>query len=142
VGPVGAEGVTRVAVTDSHALIWYAIGPGRKLGRAARALFAKAERGRATIYVPALVLVEIAEAFRRGGLRRDGGFARWARQLFSSGFFVPADLTSAVIMEAEALYAIPERGDRLIAATAVHLEMPLITADPVLVRIASVETVW
>jgi PIN domain nuclease of toxin-antitoxin system len=126
-----AEGMTSVAVTDSHALIWYSAGPGRKLGRAARALFAKAERQQAIVYVPALVLVEIAEVIRRGALRHDGGFTRWARRLFSSGGFVPADLTTDVVLAAEALYAIPERGDRLIAATAVHLEVPLITVDPV-----------
>ena len=73
--PTGAEAesVTRVAVTDSHALIWYAMGPGRRLGRAARVLFARAERGEATIYVPTFVLVEVAEAIRRGGLRFRGG---------------------------------------------------------------------
>lgn len=134
--------MTSVAVTDAHALIWYAIGPGRKLGRAARALLARAERGQATIYVPALVLVEIAEAFRRGVLRHDGGFTRWAKQLLASGRFVAADLTPAVVLEAEALYAIPERGDRLIAATAVQLDCPLITTDPAFARIASLATIW
>ncbi len=134
--------MSSVAVTDSHALIWYAMGPGRRLGRAARALFAKAERRQATIYVPALVLVEIAEALRRGVLRHDGGFTRWAGRLFASGRFVSADLTADVVLEAETLYAIPERSDRLIAATALHLDCPLVTSDPVFSRIASVTTVW
>jgi PIN domain nuclease of toxin-antitoxin system len=146
------ETVTRVAVTDSHALIWYAMGPGRRLGRAARALFARAERGQATIYVPTLVLVEIAEAIRRGALRFDlstaasakvdGGFSRWARALLASGSFTAADLTADVVVEADALYAIRERGDRLIAATAVHLDCPLITRDPALARVPSLATVW
>ena len=137
-----AEGVTSVAVTDSHALIWYAMGPGRRLGRAARALFARADRGDATIYVPTLVLVEVAEAVRRGALRFDGGFSRWARGLLASGRFVAADLTADVVLEADGLYAIRERGDRLIAATAVHLECPLITRDPDLARVPSLTTVW
>jgi PIN domain nuclease of toxin-antitoxin system len=137
-----AESVTRVAVTDSHALIWYAMGPGRRLGRAARALFARAERGEATIYVPTLVLVEVAEAIRRGSLRFDGGFSHWARALLASGGFVAADLTADVVLEADGLYAIRERGDRLIAATAVHLECPLITRDPALARVPSLATVW
>ena len=147
-----AERVTRVAVTDSHALIWYAMGPGRRLGRAARALFARAERGEATIYVPTFVLVEVAEAIRRGGLRFDlstvasakvdAGFSRWARALLTSGGFAAADLTAAVVLEADGLYAIRERGDRLIAATAVHLECPLITRDPALARVPSLTTIW
>jgi len=132
----------QVAVTDAHGLIWYAMGPGRRLGRAARALFVRADRGEATIYVPTLVLVEIAEAVRRGALRFDGGFSRWARALLSSGRFVAVDLSADVVLEAEGLYAIRERGDRLIAATAVHLGCPLITRDPALARVPSVTTVW
>jgi len=136
------ETVTRVAVTDSHALIWYAMGPGRRLGRIARSLFARAERGEGTIYVPTLVLVEIAEAIRGGGLRFDGGFSRWLNGLLSSGHFVAADLDADVVIRAEGLYAIRERGDRLIAATAVHLGCPLISRDPALSRVPSLTTVW
>lgn len=131
-----------VAVTDTHALIWYAIGPDRKLGRAARAMFRRAERGQATIHVPVLVLVEIAEAVRRGAVRCDGGFSRWAQRLLGTGPFVAADLTPAIVLEAEALYSVPERGDRLIAATAAHLGCPLITSDPAMARIPSLMTLW
>jgi PIN domain nuclease of toxin-antitoxin system len=131
-----------VAVTDAHALVWYAMGPHRKLGRRARALFERAEGGRATIYVPVLVLVEIAEAIRRGAIRCDGGFSRWAQRLLSSGRFLTADLTPAIVLQAEGLYAVPERGDRLIAATAWHLECPLLTKDPALARLPGLATIW
>lgn len=131
-----------VAVTDSHALIWYAMGPYRKLGRRARTVFARAERAQATIYVPTLVLVEIAEAVRRGVIRCEGGFSRWAERLLASGRFLPADLTAAVVLEAESLYTIPERGDRLIAATAAHLDVPLITSDPLILRTPAIRTIW
>jgi PIN domain nuclease of toxin-antitoxin system len=131
-----------VAVTDTHALIWYAIGPHRKLGRQARALFARAERGQATIYVPTLVLVEIAEAVRRGVITCRQGFSGWAAQLLASGHFPAADLTADVVREAESLYTIPERGDRLVAATAAHLDCPLITQDAAIARVPSVRTLW
>lgn len=131
-----------IAVTDTHALIWYALGPQRRLGRRARALFERAERGQATIYVPVLVLVELAEAIRRGVIRTEGGFSRWTERLFASGRFVAANLTTAIVVEAEGLYSIPERGDRLIAATARHLDSPLITKDPVIARAPHVQTVW
>lgn len=131
-----------VAVTDTHALIWYAMGPQRKLGRGARAVFQRAERGQATIYVPVLVLVEIAEAIRRGVIRCDGGFSRWADRLLASGRFVAADLTAAIVLRADGLYAVPERGDRLIAATASHLECPLVTNDPAMERLPGLNTIW
>jgi len=130
------------AVADAHALIWYAMGPGRRLGRAARRHFARAERGQAIVYVPAVVFVEIAEAMRRGALRYNGGFSRWARALIASGRFVAADLTVEILLEAEGLYAIPERGDRLIAATAVSLQCPVITADSAFGRIPGLTTIW
>jgi PIN domain nuclease of toxin-antitoxin system len=131
-----------VAVTDTHALIWYAIGPPRKLGRRARALFERAERGQATIYVPVLVLVEIAEAIRRGTIHSPGGFGRWAERLLASGHFLTADLTPAIVRAAEALYAVPERGDRLVAATAWHLECPLVTKDAAIARVPGLATIW
>jgi PIN domain nuclease of toxin-antitoxin system len=131
-----------VAVTDTHALIWYAVGPSRRLGRQARGLFERAERGQATIFVPVLVLVEMSEAIRRGSVRCEPGFSRWATQLLASGGFVAADLTPEIVFEAERLYAIPERGDRLIAATASALGYPLITTDPGITRHAGVSTIW
>ena len=131
-----------VAVTDTHALIWYSVGPSRRLGREARVLFERAERGQATIFVPVLVLVEMSEAIRRGTVRCEPGFSRWSAQLLASGGFVAADLTPEIVFEAERLYGIAERGDRLIAATAAALGYPLITADPGIARHAGVSTIW
>ena len=131
-----------VAVTDTHALIWYAAGPQRKLGRRARAIFDRAEHGQAVIYIPVLVLVELAEAMRRGVVRADDGFSRWSERLLASRHFVVADLTAAIVREAEGLYSIPERGDRLIAATDSHLGCPLLTNDPAITRTPTIATVW
>jgi PIN domain nuclease of toxin-antitoxin system len=130
------------AVTDTHALIWYAMGPGRRLGRQARARFARAESRQALIYVPVIVLVEVAEAIHRGVVRCDRGYRRWTDQLLGSGGFLAVDLTAAIVREAESLYAVPERGDRLIAATAVHLGYPLITKDPALAKLPALKTIW
>jgi predicted nucleic acid-binding protein len=46
------------------------------------------------------------------------------------------------VLRAQALYSIPERGDRLIAATAAHMDLPLITRDPEIARAAGVELHW
>jgi len=134
--------MTEIAVTDTHGLIWYARAEWKKLGPEARKVYASAEEGRAAIYVPTLVLAEISEAARRGSIRFPGGFPHWVGRLFSSGGFLPVDLTLNIVLRADELYEIPERGDRLIAATAAHLGYPLLARDPEIGRVAGVQVVW
>lgn len=131
----------RAAVTDTHALVWYALGRKRRLGPRALRLFDAAVAGRAVIHVPTLVLVEVFEAARKGVIQPEGGTAAWVRGLFGTGSFFPADLTTAVVVRGESLHAVAERGDRLIAATAAVLDLPLISRDPGLAA-AGVELIW
>jgi len=134
--------VAELAVTDTHALVWYATGVDRKLGRRARRLFERADAGRAAIFLPAIVLVEIAENVQTGRIRLEMPFVDWEEALFSSARYFPVELNRAVVRASEGLYGIPERGDRLIAGTAVHLGCPLITRDPEIGRIAGLEVIW
>jgi predicted nucleic acid-binding protein len=46
------------------------------------------------------------------------------------------------VLRADGLYEIPERGDRLIAATAAELDVPLITRDREIGRASGVAVVW
>src|SRR5687767_12740537 len=126
--------MTEIVVTDAHALMWYAQGQRKKLGSLARRVFEAADRGRCVVHVPTLVLVEILESARRGGFHMAGGVESWTTRLFSTRVFFPADLTTEIVLHAETLYAIPERTDRLIAATAAVMDHPLITRDPDIAR--------
>ncbi len=131
-----------IAVTDAHALIWYAQSERRKLGSVARRIFDAADARKAVVYVPALVLAEVGESIQKGNIQLAQPFSAWADKLLATKHFVPVDLTWDVVLRAEELYEIPERGDRLIAATAAHLGFPLITRDPEIARAAGVEVVW
>ena len=130
------------AVADTHALIWWSLGPAKKLGRRARSFFERAERGGATIYIPVLGFVEVSEAMRHGAFPGAQGFSRWMEQVVASTGFAAADLTADIVLEAETIYLVPERGDRLIAATALHLDCPLISRDPVFARVPGLTTIW
>lgn len=134
--------MAQLAVTDSHALIWYATGRKRKLGAKARSLFERADSAEAALYVPAIALVEIAEAAHRGIVKLRSGFDAWCRALLSSPHFIAVDLGVEIVVKAEELYSIRERGDRLIAATAAVLDLPLVTRDPEIANAAGVELLW
>ncbi len=131
-----------VAVTDSHPLIWYALSRWHQLGSSARKVYERADEGSVAIYVPTVALVEIFEAAHRGTFRPPHGASQWAERLFSSGNFFPVDLTVEIVLHAESLYAIPERGDRLVAATAAHMDVPLLTRDAEIADAAGVRVVW
>lgn len=129
------------AVADSHCLIWMTAAPAR-LGRHASKFLARAARGETLVFVPALVLVEIAEAVWRGRFEPQAGWSRWQEQLLANPSFQPASLTATIALRAHSLYAIPARGDRLLAATALELGCPLITRDPVIAASGLVATLW
>lgn len=130
------------AVTDSHALIWAAMGRANRLGRSARRHFERAVAGHAVVYIPTLVFVEIGESLHLGRLTLDRPFPDWITALLGAGPYLSYELTPDVVRAAERLRSIPERGDRLIAATAVDLDCPLITRDSAIAAQASVERLW
>ena len=131
-----------LAVADTHSLLWAIGGRRAKLGRRARAMFERADAGAGAVYVPTIVLVEVAEAVHAGRASLDRPFDAWVEALRRSGHYLVTDLTADVVVRSHALYAIPERGDRLIAATAVTLGVPLMTRDPAIAAAAVVERLW
>jgi PIN domain nuclease of toxin-antitoxin system len=138
----GREAPTVLAVADTHALLWFATGQHNKLGRRAREHFERTDRREAAVYVPTFVLAEVGELVQRGRIRLPHPFGQWMDALIGSKVYIAADLSVDMIRCAHELFDIPERGDRLIAATAVSLALPLMTRDPQIAECAQVEQLW
>lgn len=132
-----------IAVADTHSLLWAGDrAKRRKLGRAARAHFDRVDQRQAALYVPTIVLVEVGELQQLGRIKLGSTFDRWLTGLVESKVYIPIDLSADIVRAAHRLYDIPERGDRLIAATAVVMEVPLISRDSAIAKSARVEHVW
>jgi PIN domain nuclease of toxin-antitoxin system len=118
------------------------LGRRGKLGSDALRLYEGAERGEAVIHVPTLVLMEIVEAHERGRIRLPEPVHLWTAALFRAAGFRAVDLSVDIVLTAAELGKIGERRDRLIAATAVQLDLPLITRDHNITESIPAGVVW
>lgn len=135
--------VPEIAVTDTHALIWWLAGAPERLGRRARHFFQRVDAGRAVLCVPSVSLVELSEAIHLGRLSLDEPFGTFVDRLVATpGRYHVVALSPEIVARSHDLYAIPERGDRLIAATAAVLGYPLVTRDPELVAAVGGDHLW
>ncbi|MEZ4864602.1 MAG: type II toxin-antitoxin system VapC family toxin [Caldilineaceae bacterium] len=134
--------MTIVAVADTHALIWYLYGDSR-LSPRARQVFEDAANQGELITISSITLAGIVY------LSEKGRIALTALQL------ILAELNSAVAMLTEtpvdrsiisAMSSInrnnvPELPDRIIAGTAIHLQVPSISRDSKL-QASPITTIW
>lgn len=133
----------RHVVLDTHALLWWLSGRMRSLGRSARRFVERVDEGDAVAHIPAVVLAEVSEAMRRGVFTLGEPFDVFVQRLENTpSRYRVVPLDAAVVMRSHALFDIPERRDRLIAATAQHLGLPLLTRDPEIARISGVRVIW
>jgi PIN domain nuclease of toxin-antitoxin system len=132
-----------IAVTDTHALIWWITNQRRRLGRQANAFFDRVDEGRAVVCVPVMALVELDEAMADGDLTLGEPFPDFVRRLETTpSRYQVVSLTPEIALMAHELLQIPERGDRLIAATAATLGYPLITRDVEITRVIGADHLW
>ena len=131
-----------IYITDTHPLLWYAGSQHRKLSKRVSRIFDKAWNGQAVIYVPALVLWEIAMLIKIGRVRLSTRFDWWAASLAARQGFDEAGLDIAVISEALAININGDPFDEGIVATARVRGLPLITRDEAITESRLVDVVW
>jgi PIN domain nuclease of toxin-antitoxin system len=132
------------ALTDTHPLIWYAIGQSRKLGARAREIFETADRrdGSGLIVVPSAVLHEVSNLLIGGRINLARGFSEWVLELENHGFIQIVDVTAEMVIRSDDFKQIHDPFDRLIMGCAALFEQPLITADNEITASGLVEVIW
>ena len=129
-------------VTDTHTLVWYLMR-SPKLSAAASARINAAVAAGEPLFVPTVCIVEIiylVEKRRLPTLARE----RLTKHLDLSDSdlrLVPLDRWVAERIEAIPRDQVADMPDRIIAATALHLGVPLVTRDGH-IRASGIDTVW
>ena len=127
-------------VLDTHAWIWWLSEPER-LSAAANQAIDRAQR----VAISPISCWEIATKVTRGRLVLDRPLTLWMRQALAHPRSMVAALSPEVATLAGELASDEIHGDpadRLIAATALVHEAPLVTKDARLRSIARLRTVW
>lgn len=133
-----------IAVTDTHPLVRYATGKVDLIGKKALQVLQAADNanGGGLVYVPTICLAESFTRIEAGRIKLKQPFDHWVQELSRSSFFTVLDLTTEIILQASKLPTIVDPFDKLIVATALCHDYPLITQDDQIIRAKVVEVIW
>jgi PIN domain nuclease of toxin-antitoxin system len=129
-------------VTDTHPLVWYTSGKLSKLSAKALIAFQQADVAQTLIYIPAVVLWEIALLEKLGKIKLHDGFARWSSILLAKRGFTLLPLEPSMIAQAVAYNFNNDSFDKMIVASAAEISVPLISKDVAIAESYLVEIWW
>jgi len=127
---------------DTHAIVWYLSGDPRLSEKAAAALDSATVAGE-LIHVPSICLVELTYLVEKGRLpvtARDR-LIHALDDATTPCLLAPLDRMVADALEFVSRSEVPDLPDRIVAATAAALHVPLISRDGK-VRASHVQTIW
>ena len=125
-------------VSDTMAIVSYL--SKRRLPPSVKQVFQSADVGLCTIFIPAIVAVEIGYLSEKG--RIDVSLADLRHQISQYTTYRFQPLTFDIVEVCAQITDIPELHDRLIAATAKSLGLPLISNDPIIQKSTFLTTLW
>ncbi len=130
------------AVADTHALIWYWYDDKRLSARARRFFDETAERGE-QIGFSAISLIEVVYLIERQRINSET-LEKLIKAIESSDSVLielPVDHTVASALTEISWESVPDMPDRIIAATALELDVPVISRDGK-IRLSKSKTIW
>lgn len=129
-------------VADTHTIIWYIYGDARLSNTAKTFIHDTFEQGD-QIAISAITLIEMVFLIERNRIAAES-FSRLASTLGDpdSGLLeLPVDLQTARALSRVGAEQIPDMPDRIIAAAALQLEVPVISRDARIIH-SDLETIW
>jgi PIN domain nuclease of toxin-antitoxin system len=96
-----------------------------------------------TVYVPSVSIVELVYLIEKGKLPEDALDRLVAALALPDGPFqlFPLDLDVALKVREVPRDAVPDMPDRIIAATGLHLRVPVVSCDA-RIRASGIDTIW
>lgn len=129
-------------VTDTHPLIWY-LAKNTKLTKKAKAVFDDAVARKTAIYVPTIVLWEISLLLTSGDdLKLGCDYPTFIQRLFTPDTFIEKTFNSEIVRIAHDLNFNDDPFDKAIVATAIHMDLKLISGDGDIHDHTPCELVW
>ncbi|MFN6572590.1 twitching motility protein PilT [Nostoc minutum NIES-26] len=129
-------------VDDTHALIWY-LEDSPRLSPAANQAFEQCDRGEIIIYIPTICLVEIVYLQEKGRISADMKLQLDTALIAGTSGLILSNLTDEIVAALATIPrdSVPDMPDRIIAATAKHLGLPLISRDSKM-PLSGVNVIW
>ena len=126
-------------VADTIAIVRH-LTKSRKMSAKAKEIFRRTDRGEDQIIVSGITLMEILYLSEKG--RIDVDLIDVTKLITDSDNYLVHPVDTSVVLTAQTIEDIPELHDRIIAATAKLLDVPLITHDEVISKSKAVITLW
>ena len=130
-------------VADTHTLIWYIFELPRLSPAALTALEQAVNEGN-FIYFSAITIVEISYLIERKRLAGEvlTRVLNAADDLNVGILLAPLDRNISATIQQIDRATVPDMPDRIIAATALSLSLPLVTRDAKIQALTTIQTIW
>ncbi len=130
-------------VADTHALIWY-LSATPELSANAKNFMDNAAASGGFNFVPTISLVEITYLIEKGRISANVLPRINAIIQTPNSVLKPIELSHQISMTLSQIprATVPEMLDRIIAATAFYLNLPLITKDHKIQALQNINTIW
>ena len=129
---------TNQYVTDTHSLVWY-FTENPRLSKKALKIFEKTVK-EGTIIIPTVVLAEIMYIAKKGRITMS--FAETVKKIENSENFEITPLDLDILKKADEIDYDLEMHDRLIAATALFFDAPILTKDQTIKESNLCKVIW